>query len=83
MSQQRLIYAITSIISFLAVLFFTYVFYTRYYKWEFNENGRYYDPETEMVYTRGGIIWSLPMVVFLFSGILFLVLFLWQQKRNG
>ncbi len=53
--------------------FFFWVFYERFYRHEFNELGRYYDAETETVYTSSGFIWILPALFFLLPGILLLV----------
>jgi len=62
--------------SFFALIFsalFFYAYYERFAKWDFNELGRYYDSETQSVYTTGGIVWIFPAVIFLIIGLLNLV----------
>lgn len=46
--------------------FFFWLWYERYLSIEFNELGRYYDAEAQMVYTDAAFIWCFPVVVFLF-----------------
>lgn len=59
----------------LALLFFTasgfffWVYYERFYRHEFNELGRCYDPVNGIVYTTSGFIWILPAVFFLLIGL--------------
>jgi hypothetical protein len=36
-----------------------WLFYQRYLRWDFNELGRYYDPQTQLVYTTSGVVWGL------------------------
>lgn len=45
--------------------FFFYAYYERYWRHDFNELGRYYDSETETVYTTSGWIWIVPALFFL------------------
>lgn len=45
-------------------IFFSFIWYERFLRWDFNELGRYYDPESETVYTESGFIWGIPAVFF-------------------
>lgn len=49
--------------------FFGYIWYERYLRIDFNELGRYWDSEAEMVYTEGGFVWAIPTAIFLICGI--------------
>lgn len=60
------------LVFFALSLFFFWVWYERCLRWEFNELGRYYDPETETVYTDSGFIWSIPAFAFLLPALLHL-----------
>jgi len=46
--------------------FFFWVWYERYLSLDFNELGRYYDSEADIVYTDAGSVWALPTFVFSF-----------------
>ena len=48
-----------------SALFFFWVFYERYARFEFNELGRHYDPQTQTVYTDAGFVWIIPALFFL------------------
>lgn len=60
-----LVIALASACALLLSAFFFWVFYDRYFKWDFNELGRYYDAENQVVYTDSGFVWVLPAVAFL------------------
>jgi hypothetical protein len=45
--------------------FFFWIFYERYLRLDFNELGRFYDAETQIVYTDAGFVWAVPAAVFL------------------
>ena len=49
-------------------LFFFWAWYERYLKWDFNDLGRYYDAESETVYTTSGFVWAIPAFLFLMAG---------------
>ena len=49
-------------------LFFFWAWYERYLKWDFNELGRYYDPQSENVYTTAGFVWAIPAFLFFAAG---------------
>ncbi|CAB3875721.1 hypothetical protein [Achromobacter piechaudii] len=51
----------------LSALFF-YAWYAFYWKWDFNELGRYYDPVDQVVYTTSGFVWILPATLLLAAG---------------
>nr|WP_315845817.1 hypothetical protein [uncultured Achromobacter sp.] len=50
--------------------FFYYVWYAFYLKWDFNELGRYYDPDDQVVYTSSGFVWVVPATLLLAAGLL-------------
>ncbi|MGV2895339.1 hypothetical protein ACNPPY_06050 [Achromobacter sp. AGC78] len=49
--------------------FFYYAWYAFYWKWNFNELGRYYDPVDQVVYTSSGFVWVLPATALLAAGL--------------
>ncbi|WP_417224473.1 hypothetical protein [Achromobacter spanius] len=49
--------------------FFYYAWYAFYWKWDFNELGRYYDPVDQVVYTSSGFVWVLPATASLIAGL--------------
>ena len=58
--------------------FFFYAWYAFYWKWDFNELGRYYDPVEQVVYTSSGFVWILPATLLLAAG----VAFIWRGWRR-
>lgn len=50
--------------------FFFYAWYAFYWKWDFNELGRYYDPVDQVVYTSSGFVWVVPAGLLLAAGLL-------------
>ncbi len=53
----------------LSAIFF-YAWYAQYWRWDFNELGRYYDPVEQVVYTDSGFVWVLPAGALLGVGLL-------------
>ncbi|CAB3625630.1 hypothetical protein [Achromobacter pestifer] len=49
--------------------FFYYAWYAFYWKWDFNELGRYYDPIDQVVYTSSGFVWVIPATALLVAGL--------------
>lgn len=49
--------------------FFYYAWYAFYWKWDFNELGRYYDPVDQVVYTSSAFVWVLPATALLAAGL--------------
>jgi cell division protein FtsX len=73
------------IFSALSALFFS-AYYHWYFKWEFNELGRYYDEETMSVYTTAGAIWIVPAIIFLIPALMLIVVTLKrirEKRRPG
>ncbi len=66
----------------LGILLF-WAFYKRYLKWDFNELGRYYDAESQLVYTDSAFIWGILAVPFLFVGIVLLIRSIKRKKREN
>ena len=66
-------------------LFFFWVWYERYLRWDFNEKGRYYDAEQQVVYTDAGFVWVIPACGFLLIGMAAFMFRAWRgaRKRNG
>lgn len=58
--------------------FFFYAWYAFYWKWDFNELGRYYDPVEQVVYTSSGFVWILPATLLLAAG----MAFIWRGWRR-
>ncbi|QQA42637.1 hypothetical protein [Pelagovum pacificum] len=61
---------------------FGYLFYVQYFRWrtQFNELGRYFDPETGVVYqAQSGLVWlSLAIAALGLS-----LLQLWRSGKSG
>ncbi|MDM0008231.1 hypothetical protein QTI51_25895 [Variovorax sp. J22G73] len=73
--------AIAFIASLAASAFFFWAWYERYLRWDFNELGRYYDADTQTVYTTSGFAWALPA----FGCLLLAVALLaraWRRRRK-
>lgn len=62
--------------------FFFWVWYERYLSIDFNELGRYYDPEAQLVYTDAGFVWCLPAFGFLLWATLLVLLRLWKTMMS-
>jgi hypothetical protein len=65
------IYAVIAALLFAGSGFFSWVFYERYWKWDFNDQGRYWDDASEQVLTTGGAIWIVPALVLFVIAIVF------------
>lgn len=77
-----LVIAFASAFTLLASAFFFWVFYERYLKLDFNELGRYYDAENQIVYTDSGFVWIIPTAGFLVVSLVFAGL-AYKQCRAG
>jgi hypothetical protein len=71
------------VLSLAAAAFFFWVWYERYLRFDFNELGRYYDAENQIVYTDAGFVWSLPAFGFLFAALLRLAIALWRRRARS
>lgn len=58
---------------------FFYLWHELYLRWDFNELGRYFDPETGAVYTNSASILCVPAFVFLMLGA---AAFLYPRRRG-
>ncbi len=58
--MRRLWIPFLSLLSLCSTIFFTWAWYMRYLRWNFNDLGRYYDAASETVYTTSGFVWSIP-----------------------
>ena len=70
------------VLSLAASAFFFWVWYERYLRLDFNELGRYYDVEAQIVYTDAGFVWALPAFGFLFLALLRLAVAAWRARRS-
>lgn len=70
------------VLSLAASAFFFWVWYERYLSLDFNELGRYYDAEAQIVYTDAGFVWALPAFGFLFLALLRLAVAAWRARRS-
>lgn len=52
-------------LSLCASAFFFWAWYERYLRWDFNDQGRHYDADSQIVYTDAGVVWVLPACGFL------------------
>jgi hypothetical protein len=65
-SQPTLRVISTSVILLVvASAFFFWLWYEQHLRHEFNELGRYYDAENQVVYTDAGFVWCFPAFGFL------------------
>ena len=71
-----------SLVCFSLSLLFFWIWYERYLRWDFNELGRCYDPQTDMVYTESGFVWSIPVFAFLLLSLPGLCKAAWQRFRG-
>ena len=62
--QPQRIITIGFVLSLAASAFFFWVWYERYLRWDFNELGRYYDDENQIVYTDAGFVGAAGIRVF-------------------
>ncbi len=53
------------VVALAASAFFFWLWYERYWSIEFNELGRYYDAQHQVVYTDAAMVWGLPAFGFL------------------
>lgn len=82
-SKPVRIVTIGFVLSLAASAFFFWVWYERYLRLDFNELGRYYDAEAQIVYTDAGFVWALPAFGFLILALLWLVVAVWRRQRSS
>ena len=70
-------------LSLAASAFFFWIWYERYLRFDFNEFGRYYDDENQIVYTDAGFVWVLPAFGLLLVAVVRLAIALWRRKKSG
>lgn len=61
--------AMAAAISLAVSALFFWAFYERYLRWDFNELGRHYDAENQIVHTTAGFVYVLPAVGFLLAAL--------------
>jgi len=69
------------VLCLLASAFFFWVWYERYLSIDFNEIGRYYDAESQVVYTDAAMAWCLPALAFLLLAVGKLAVRLWRRWK--
>lgn len=69
--RGRLLARVGAGVSVVFSAFFFWLWYAMYLKWDFNELGRYYDPDEGVVYTDSGFVWVLPAALALVAAIFF------------
>ena len=65
-----------------ASAFFFWLWYERYLRIDFNELGRYYDPETQIVYTDSAFVWCLPALGFLLFAVVQGGFLIWRRRAG-
>jgi hypothetical protein len=75
------IFSIGVVLSLLASVLFFSLWYLRYLGIEFNELGRYYDAEAQIVYTDSAFVWCLPAFGFLLPAVLKITFRLWRRRK--
>jgi hypothetical protein len=68
------------VLSLIASAGFFWIWYERYARVPFNELGRYYDAQTQTVYTDSGFVWCLPAGAFLLLALVQLVFRLRRRR---
>ena len=81
--KPRRIITTSFVLSLATSAFFFWVWYERYLRWDFNELGRYYDAENQIVYTDAGFVWMLPAFGFLIVALLRLFVAIRRSKHSG
>ena len=76
------IFSVSVVLSLAASAFFFWVFYEHYLSVEFNELGRYYDAENQVVYTDSAVAWCLPAFGFLCAAVADISCRLWFRQRS-
>jgi hypothetical protein len=80
--KSRTIFTVGFRLLLAASAFFFWLFYERYLRFDFNELGRYYDDENQIVYTDAGFVWAIPAFLFLLLALICLAIALWRRRRN-
>jgi hypothetical protein len=76
------VFSLGVVLSLLASAFFFWVWYFRCLRLEFNELGRYYDAENQVVYTDAGFVWCLPAFGFLVVAASLMLYRKWRSRAN-
>jgi hypothetical protein len=82
-SKARNVITISFVLWLCASAFFFWVWYERYLRFDFNELGRYYDAEAEVVYTDAGFVWALPAFGFLIVALLRLLVAVLRRRNDA
>ena len=86
-AMDKLLIAVIAFIGILllcASAFCFWMFQEFFFRWDFNELGRHYDPETSVVYTDSGFFWIMPALFFLLASLVLLIaLARWRRKRKA
>ncbi|QNK66473.1 hypothetical protein [Variovorax sp. PAMC26660] len=69
-------------LSLCASAFFFWAWYARYLRWDFNELGRHYDAESQVVYTDAGFVWVFPACGFLLVALVIAVRALRRHRAH-
>ena len=80
--QSARVFSMGVFLSLLVSAFFFWVWYDRYLKIEFNELGRYYDLETQIVYKDSAFVWFLPAFGFLLLSAVVVTYRIWRRKAK-
>ncbi len=63
--------------------FFFWVWYERYLRIEFNELGRYYDAEAQVVYTDAAFVWFIPAFGFFLPAAGTVAYRMWRGRKGA
>jgi H+/Cl- antiporter ClcA len=77
------IYSVIATLLFASSGFFFWVFYERYWKWEINDQGRYWDDVSEQAFTTGGVIWIVPALLLLIVALMFARVAVKRYRANA
>ena len=80
--QPTRVFSLGVILSLAMSALFFRVWYERYLSIEFNELGRYYDGETQIVYTDSAFVWCLPAFGFSLLATAKVAHRIWRQRAD-
>ena len=73
---------VAAVLSCAASAFFFWVWYERYLSIDFNDQGRYYDADAQIVYTDSAFVWCIPAFAFLLLAVGLFAIGV-NRRRNG
>lgn len=82
-SRMKHIISTSVIILVAASAFFFWLWYEQYLRFEFNELGRYYDAENQIIYTDAGFVWCFPAIGFLLIAFILVIVRILRRMAHS